>query len=303
MMAATYEEVSFGLVILGGDDLQLPPVIKSKEQNPFGNVLEMSPLERFIKAFHDRAIVNLIRNYRSHQQIVKLASAITYSGKMISGHANGYRSSELQEKFIGKLPQLLSPNLFKASSGFRVWFVDTPGFSIKTANSNSSWIPNGAAVSARLAKAIVNALGEDNVQIITMYGYEVGEIRKLLVKKWRGTNIHVQTVDSFQGKEERIVVIHCSAAFKQRRNPIGFLTDLRRLNVVITRAQDFMFIVGNLTFWQQRIASRVGNSKFPAKDKNRKVMFRMDPRDGLVKMMDAVKKEVMVVKYLADMYY
>ncbi|KAJ4369251.1 hypothetical protein N0V83_006336 [Neocucurbitaria cava] len=77
---------------------------------------------------------------------------------------------------------------------------------------------------------VPECVGENNVQVSTMYGYEVGKIREYLAG-WGRQGFHVQTVDSFQGKEDQIIVVHCSAARKTRQNPIGFLTDLRRLNV------------------------------------------------------------------------
>lgn len=127
-----------------------------------------------------------------------------------------------------------------------------PSFSEKAPNSSSSWNSNGAHHAARQASMVPEFVGENNVQIITMYGYEVGKIRESLAGWWR-EGIHVHTVDSFQGEEDQIVVVHFSAAWKTRQNPIGFLTDLRRLNVAIMRAQSFMFVIGHLSFWEARI--------------------------------------------------
>lgn len=45
---------------MGGEHLQLLTVIKSEGESPFGNIIEISPLERSTKVYHDRPAVNLI---------------------------------------------------------------------------------------------------------------------------------------------------------------------------------------------------------------------------------------------------
>ena len=66
-----------GLVVLSGEHLQLPPTIKSKGKKPFVKILEVSPLERSIKVYHDRPLVSLARNYRCHVGTCHTASAVT----------------------------------------------------------------------------------------------------------------------------------------------------------------------------------------------------------------------------------
>ncbi|KAI8932573.1 hypothetical protein NX059_010078 [Plenodomus lindquistii] len=58
----------------------------------------------------------------------------------------------------------------------RIWFIDTPGFSEKAPRSNCSWNPQGSNYTARLASVIASSVGAESVQVITMYGYEVGRI-------------------------------------------------------------------------------------------------------------------------------
>lgn len=52
--------------------------------------------------------------------------------------------------------------------------------------------------------------------------------------------IEINTVDAYQGREKDIIIVSTV-----RTNGIGFLHDYRRMNVAITRAKNFMWIVGN----------------------------------------------------------
>lgn len=67
-----------GLVVLGGEHLQLSPDIKSEGESPFGNNPEIPPLEHSFKVYHDRLVVNLIRSHRCHYRICKHASEMKF---------------------------------------------------------------------------------------------------------------------------------------------------------------------------------------------------------------------------------
>ena len=79
-------------------------------------------------------------------------------------------------------------------------------------------------------------VSEKDIGIISPYADQV----KLISEK---TDIEVKTVDGFQGREKEIIII--STVRSNDYGQIGFLKDLRRLNVAITRAKRKLIIIGN----------------------------------------------------------
>ena len=65
----------------------------------------------------------------------------------------------------------------------------------------------------------------------------------------RAGDLNINSVDAFQGQEKDIIIFNCVRSNRWEGAPLaarlGFLTDLRRLNVAITRPKHFLFIVGN----------------------------------------------------------
>ena len=61
------------------------------------------------------------------------------------------------------------------------------------------------------------------------------------------SDVEINTVDAFQGREKDIVVFNCvrSNVLSTEQASLGFLTDQRRMNVAITRPRHFLFVVGN----------------------------------------------------------
>lgn len=294
-----------GLVILGGDTKQLPPVIQSTFENPFAAVLEMSPLERMIKANHDAAVVNLLRNYRSHSDIVRLASQLFYNGRMVAGRKDGDTDNMPLGPMKTPLKDVVK-GLYKIQEGCsvsnqlyvpakadfrpyngRIWVVDVPGFSKKAPESHSTFNENGIRVSCRLAGELAKKIGSDNVEIITMYSYELKLFRE---SKFLPKGVEVKTVDSFQGLEDVAIVLHCSAAFAERPNPLGHISNVRRLNVALTRAKELMFIVGNFSFWEDRILKVAGKPN----DSSGGRKFHMEVNEPFYRLLTEVRRAKMV---------
>ena len=86
------------------------------------------------------------------------------------------------------------------------------------------------------------------VGIITPYKGQVGELRKHFRKRFGDdvlSKVDFNTVDGFQGQEKDIIILSCVRGGKGEGNGIGFLSDVRRMNVALTRARSSLFVLGD----------------------------------------------------------
>ena len=84
-------------------------------------------------------------------------------------------------------------------------------------------------------------LDRKDIGIITPYAAQVKLIKQLLIEK--ELKVEVNSVDGFQGREKEAIII--SFVRSNDEGEIGFLKDLRRLNVAITRPRRKLICVGN----------------------------------------------------------
>mmetsp|Transcript_1814 Transcript_1814/g.2599 ORF Transcript_1814/g.2599 Transcript_1814/m.2599 type:complete len:199 (+) Transcript_1814:2964-3560(+) len=90
------------------------------------------------------------------------------------------------------------------------------------------------------------------IAVITPYKAQVQNLKNAFGPWLRSigcqlSDIEINTVDAFQGREKDIVIFNCvrSNTLSSIQGSLGFLTDVRRLNVAITRPRHFLFMVGN----------------------------------------------------------
>ena len=57
--------------------------------------------------------------------------------------------------------------------------------------------------------------------------------------------VDVDSIDAFQGREKEVIVVSCVRSGWEGSNNIGFVADIRRLNVALTRARRLLWVVGN----------------------------------------------------------
>jgi superfamily I DNA and/or RNA helicase len=86
-----------------------------------------------------------------------------------------------------------------------------------------------------------------NIAVISPYKHQVEVLKTMLLSspelQMKNGTITVNTIDSFQGQERDIVYI--SLARSNTENNIGFLTDVRRMNVAMTRAKKKLVVIGD----------------------------------------------------------
>lgn len=219
-------------VILAGDHCQLPPTIKSADAARNG--LSMTLLEKCI-ALYPQAVTLLTEQYRMHQHIMGYSSAVFYKN-LLQAHAT-----------------VASHLLHDAESPLA--FVDTAGCGYEekqeqTAISN----PDEAALLLRHLSQLTATLQPHysadkfpSIAVISPYREQIYVLRELMQHYPAllpySTSITINTIDSFQGQERDIVYI--SMTRSNDTGTIGFLSDIRRMNVAMTRARKKLVVIGD----------------------------------------------------------
>ncbi len=124
-----------------------------------------------------------------------------------------------------------------------VQFIDTAGAGYdeeREPDGESRLNPQEAALVARKVQALLDAgVRPEDVAVIAPYAAQVRRLRELLPV----AGLEIDSVDGFQGREKEAVVL--SLVRSNTENEIGFLADVRRTNVALTRARRKLLLVGD----------------------------------------------------------
>jgi len=222
-------------VILAGDHQQLPPTIKCYEAMRHG--LGKTLMERLVEN-QPQAVTLLKVQYRMNDDIMRFSSDYFYDGQV---------ESDASVKDRGLL-QLDNPMLWISTS------EDLEAKEEFIGENHGRINKPEAELTIQTLKDYIEKIGKRryiderlDVGIISPYRVQTQYIRSLIkhdeyFKTIRHT-IAVNTVDGFQGQERDIIMI--SLVRSNDQGQIGFLNDLRRMNVAITRARMKLIIIGN----------------------------------------------------------
>jgi len=288
-------------VLLVGDHRQLPPFYEEEHKKAIARSLELhttfdefqhimrSDFERAFESNYGRlAGATLKTQYRMQPAIGNLVSEVFYQGLLETG------GRPIPEHF-SRAPECLEHVC--------TW-LDTGALGSK-ANHQS---PNGSMslINHAEADAIVQILKEIEqdvefseglieemsqtqepaIGIICMYG----EQKKLIRRKFAEQNwsdafrrlVKIDTVDSYQGKENRIVIISLTRSCADQTP--GFLRSSNRVNVALSRAMDRLVVVGDMRMWAGR------NSELPLgkvctfiRDRQHEMGYAIKPAKGKAK--------------------
>lgn len=92
---------------------------------------------------------------------------------------------------------------------------------------------------------VSNGAVKNRIAIISPYMQQIALIRRCFEKKYGMSyknTVQISTIDAFQGKESDIVILSSVRAATKSKG-IGFLSDLKRLNVALTRSKFYLFII------------------------------------------------------------
>lgn len=224
-------------VVLSGDHQQLPPTVKCIEAARKGL---SDTLMQYVVRTKPECVTLLTTQYRMHRDIMDFPSRWFYHGALKA-------APEVADRQVHLMDTPLT-------------FIDTCGGERK-AESGERRSRSGSLTNADEARLVVHTLRDyvdmlglervvaDGVDfgIISPYRAQVRMIRRLLkmqrfYRRLRG-QVTVRTVDGFQGQERDVILI--SLVRDNEEGQIGFLGDLRRMNVAITRARMKLIIIGN----------------------------------------------------------
>ena len=222
-------------VIMSGDHQQLPPTVKSPQAASQGLA---DTLMQKVVGRHPRCVSLLNVQYRMNADIMAFPSQWFYHGRL---HA----APEVAERLVSPLDTPLT-------------WVDTSALGSPESKNNRNSFSNSseARLVIHLLRDYVDMISMQKIEnervdfgIITPYRGQARLIRRLLKMQhyFRRLRRHIAvgTVDGFQGQERDVVVI--SLVRDNESGSIGFLRDLRRMNVAITRARMKLIIVGNIS--------------------------------------------------------
>ena len=257
-------------VILAGDHCQLPPTVKSIAALRAG--LGKTLMERI--AENKPEVVTLLKiQYRMNDEIMRFSSDWFYGGKVESAPQIKYRSvldydhpitwidtgegseerrvkseefnSSSDDASEGSEEQENSSLFTHHSSLYKEQFVGESFGRINKAEAELTLLTL-AEYFTKIGKQRVLSESID-VGIISPYRAQVQYLKKLIKKyeffKPYRRLISVNTVDGFQGQERDVILI--SLVRSNDEGQIGFLKDLRRMNVAMTRARMKLIILGN----------------------------------------------------------
>ena len=234
-------------VVLAGDHCQLPPTVKSIAALKAG--LGKTLMERIVENLPK--VVTLLRvQYRMNEQIMRFSSNWFYGGKVESAPQIKYRGIlDWDYPIEWRTPEEpsscpLSPAPCSQSSYHEEFVGETFGRINKVEAEETLTVLQEYITKIGKARML-----DENIDIgvISPYRAQVQYLRHLFKKheffKPYRRLITVNTVDGFQGQERDVIII--SLVRSNEEGQIGFLCDLRRMNVAITRARMKLIILGD----------------------------------------------------------
>ncbi|KAK7056794.1 hypothetical protein VNI00_002511 [Paramarasmius palmivorus] len=198
--------------IMVGDPQQLPPTVLSRQLTRFNSI-----------------------QYRMHPDISRLPSKVFYDGRLQDGPAMDVKTAQ--------------PWHSSAKFGTYRFFNVVKGQEEKSGQSTKN------RAECQTAVDLFNRLRNDfrkidftlRIGIVSMYRAQISDIRNAFVQRFGkeiATQVDFNTVDGFQGQEKDIIILSCVRAGPGLTD-VGFLADIRRMNVAITRARSSLFILGH----------------------------------------------------------
>jgi superfamily I DNA and/or RNA helicase len=215
-------------VVLAGDHCQLPPTVLSLEAARQG--LGMSLMERLVARFGPAVTRRLRVQYRMHEAIAGFSSAEFYESDLVAHEA-------VKRHLLRDLPGVASEPIAETP----VQFIDTAGagYDEEEVSDSRRNRQEAGLVAKKVRELLATGLAAEQIAVIAPYSAQVKLLRDLLPIP----GLEIDSVDGFQGREKEAVVV--SMVRSNTDGDVGFLTDVRRTNVALTRARRKLIVVGD----------------------------------------------------------
>jgi hypothetical protein len=282
-------------ILLVGDHRQLPPhyaepvvnKISAELQWPDRVALTRSDFERAFESDYGRHVGATLRTqYRMAPPIGEMVSACFYPEPLAPGRGD-------PAPWYDNLPERLHSIVtwIDTSDAGREAYdrPKKPGFENAFEAREIINLLRSICTSSTFIQALMQETAEDEqpVGVICMYAAQQRLLLRLLSEQDWATGyrrlIKIDTVDSYQGKENRIIIV--ATTRNNVRFEQGFLSSNERVNVAISRAMDRLVIVGAARMWRERHhASPLGRVLAHIEQHRDPRRYALVPADGIVEV-------------------
>ncbi|XP_035724130.1 DNA replication ATP-dependent helicase/nuclease DNA2-like isoform X1 [Vespa mandarinia] len=236
--------------ILVGDPNQLPPVIKNKTARNLGAAQSL-----FERLDSENNTVALTVQYRMNKSIMDLINRLTYNGELKAGNesiengtfiSSNTRIPSSNERWVrAVLSPALDDSVIILDTGctqdMTIDFIHKKENITTDQACSNIW---EAALILYLLKALFQiGISSEQIGIIAAYKAQV-----VLIKNLINSEIEVNTVDQYQGRDKSIIFYSCAKSINKKFDELqdtGILDDQRRLTVAITRAKHKLIIIAD----------------------------------------------------------
>ena len=248
-------------VIMVGDPRQLPATVLSTHAGRLK--LDRSLFQRLQQG--GSPVIMLDTQYRMHPLISEYPSELFYQGKLRDGlnvlqRAPLFGPSEavVEQAALKKSPEdgelskplpvlpTLRPTATARVPFSPMMFVDVAGREDRRGGASVKNVEEADAAAKLYDKLRRCTPAGTSVCVLTPYRAQLSCLKDTFVKAFGRdilNHVSVSTVDGFQGQERDVVIVSCVRAAASKR--IGFLADVRRMNVAITRPKQCLLVLGN----------------------------------------------------------
>lgn len=216
-------------IILAGDHHQLPPTVKSVQASKMG--LQTTLFEKIHKIYpHHSSLLTV--QYRMNEQIAAFSNQVFYQNQLENEPHVAHQT--LEKEVSESYPIKNKPILF----------IDTAGCGyeeILDEQSKSLYNPQEANLLQKIyTQLLENIKTTISIGILSPYHAQVQYLKNQISPCM---HTEIDTIDSFQGREKEVIFI--SLVRSNDRQEIGFLSDIRRMNVALTRAKKHLVVIGD----------------------------------------------------------